>query len=794
MRRSVRALARAWVLVGALTIGCGSDTRPPLAAETGGEAGVGPDASTGGVGGMAGAAGASGAASMLCGNGTVDPGEQCDDGNSVDGDGCDTNCHYSCTPDDASACSDGNFCNGAETCGDMHQCLPSTGNVPDGTVCGDANRCQAGVCVPAEPVCGDGLVESPTEDCDDSTPGCTDCKFTCVSTDSSRNCPTDNPCQGNAMCDDVSHTCVHIPGTELSELASCGTGKACVSGLCTDKYCGNGKVDTGEECDDGNPFKGDGCEPDCRFSCVASDSTRNCQSTNDCIASGTCDATTHECSPLLPKAAGTACMTTDNCVQGNCIAPICGDGIKGPGEACDDGNGSNTDSCTTQCLPVCKAATDCTAKPPPCRAAACDGGACGTKADSTLEGMSCGSSNAVCKNGACTAGTCGDRLLDAGEQCDDGNTVDGDGCDSDCLYSCSSNTDCDDLNPCNGVETCAATDTGKMCQPGTPEADGTNCAAGKICSSGICRSSFCGDGYTDAKKGETCDPPNTIGCDANCHALSTCQISGNWAMKVSAKVSWSGKALVDGQGEIDQWALLKIVQPTGDTAFTVTLKPCGLTIPDFHSAPSFGDETYGITFANSIWDSTKIPTFNFTGQLGNLSPGASFQTTTSAILIGLTIGAPATPTGQWPDGYMDLTTDNGYTILDADNDGNPGITANVKTGQIPGTGNMYKDIIWYLGNPTLVNPSRTNKIFLVVRQISSEKGTLDSCTEISGTTSAAIDNHILGCVASDNNASMPCDASLLDFARPIYTTMSATFVAQQIGSQDSCGAVRTAVP
>jgi cysteine-rich repeat protein len=759
---------------------------------------MGPDASTGGTAGLGGAGGAAGSGGAVCGNGMVDPGEECDDGNSVNGDGCDTNCRYSCTPDNADACSDHNFCNGPETCGDMHQCLPSKGNVADGTQCGEASRCMAGQCLPAAPVCGDGLIEMPTEECDTGTTmnsaSCTNCRFTCVSTDPARNCPTDNPCQGNSMCDDLSHTCMHIAGTELSEMASCGTGKACVGGVCTDKYCGNGKVDPGEECDDGNPFKGDGCEPNCTFSCVPSDPTRNCQSTNTCIAPGTCDASTHKCSPLLPKTAGTACDTTKNCVEGNCITPICGDGIKGPGEACDDG-GTGSNSCTTRCLPVCKAATDCTGKTaPPCRATACTGGACGTKADSTQNTNSCASGGAVCKDGACTAGTCGDGLLDAGEQCEDGNMIDGDGCDSDCLFSCSSDADCDDKNPCNGVETCAAVTNGKMCKSGTPLADGTDCAAGKICSSSICRASFCGDGYTDMKTGETCDPPNTLGCDANCHALSTCQISGNWGMKVSANVTWSGKGLVDGQGEIDQWALLKITQPPGDTAFTVSLKPCGLSIPDFHSAMSFGDETFGITFAASGWDSPKMPTFNFSGQLSNLSPGATFQTTTSAILIGLTIGPPATPTEQWPDPLDPMNLPSGYAIVDSDNDGNPGITATAKTGQIPGTPDMYKDIIWDLGNPALTNVSRANKLFVVVRQISSEKGTLESCLTISGNTTAAIDNHIVGCVASVNNTGKDCSPTLLDYARPIYKAVSATFVAQQIGSQDTCGAVRTAVP
>src|SRR4249919_911373 len=114
MRRSTWALASAWLYAAqALTIGCGSDSIPPPT-QTGGAAGMAPDASTGGAGGIGGAAGMAGTGAFLCGNGKMDPGEQCDDGNSANHDGCDTNCHYSCTSDDASACSDGNFCNGPE--------------------------------------------------------------------------------------------------------------------------------------------------------------------------------------------------------------------------------------------------------------------------------------------------------------------------------------------------------------------------------------------------------------------------------------------------------------------------------------------------------------------------------------------------------------------------------------------------------------------------------------------------------------------------------------------------------
>jgi cysteine-rich repeat protein len=43
---------------------------------------------------------------------------------------------------------------------------------------------------------------------------------------------------------------------------------------------------------------------------------------------------------------------------------------------------------------------------------------------------------------------CGDGILDAGEQCDDGNASDGDGCSGGCRLECATVTDCQDTDPC----------------------------------------------------------------------------------------------------------------------------------------------------------------------------------------------------------------------------------------------------------------------------------------------------------------------------------------------------------
>jgi len=114
---------------------------------------------------------------VRCGDGYVDmpAGEQCDDGNTTDGDGCSSTCQLEpqCGDgilNDGEACDDGNNINGdgcsAECtieayCGD--------GILNDGEQCDDGNRVDGDGCsseCTIEPYCGDGEL-NPGEQCDD---------------------------------------------------------------------------------------------------------------------------------------------------------------------------------------------------------------------------------------------------------------------------------------------------------------------------------------------------------------------------------------------------------------------------------------------------------------------------------------------------------------------------------------------------------------------------------------------------------------------------------------------------
>ncbi len=122
-------------------------------------------------------------------------------------------------------------------------------------------------------------------------------------------------------------------------------------------------------------------------------------------------------------------------------------------------------------------------------------------------------------------GSCGDGIVDmaSGEQCDDGNNIAFDGCEPDtCLYTCSTDGECDDHLPCNGAETCS---TDHVCQLGDALAAGTTCARDGM-PDGVCRGmgtmamcvdGGCGNGVIDGS--EQCDDGNAVpgdGCEADC--------------------------------------------------------------------------------------------------------------------------------------------------------------------------------------------------------------------------------------------------------------------------------------
>ena len=166
------------------------------------------------------------------------------------------------------------FCSGTPCA--MDRDCPDPFNC-DGTVICAARLCVAGV----------------TPDCDDGNPATTD------------------------WCDPSPDTCVHSTGSF--------------------PVCGNGLLEAGEACDDGNREGGDSCPSDCGGSCVAS--TEICNGLDD-----DCDGVADN-GLSCPTACSSDADCGDDglfCTSVSCLAGSC---VVGPRLSCDDGDPATVDDC-----------------------------------------------------------------------------------------------------------------------------------------------------------------------------------------------------------------------------------------------------------------------------------------------------------------------------------------------------------------------------------------------------------------------------------------------------------------
>lgn len=190
--------------------------------------------------------------------------------------------------------------------------------------------------------------------------------------------------------------------------------------------CGDGVLDEGEECDDGNADDTDGCLVTCvaarcgdgvTWAGVEACDDGNAVSTDGCVS-----CTLATCGDGVVRAGVEECDDgntddTDACLTG-CLAARCGDGVLQAGvEACDDGNDDNSDECPASCQP-----------------ATCGDGYVRAGLEECDDGNLASSDGC---NASCVVEYCGDGIVQSFESCEDGNTIDGDGCDNDCTLSIS---------------------------------------------------------------------------------------------------------------------------------------------------------------------------------------------------------------------------------------------------------------------------------------------------------------------------------------------------------------------
>ena len=231
----------------------------------------------------------------VCGDNHLDAGEQCDDGNTNNTDGCTNTCELP-------KCGDGILGNTpGETC------------EPPGTPAGAHNNPCRGDCT----VCGDSVVND-GEQCDDGNTNNTD---TCAN-----NCTITARCGDSIVGNTPGETC-DPPGTPAG-----ANGNTC-RGNCT--VCGDGHLDSGEDCDDGNSNNTDTCANDCTVPPRCGDGILGNTPGETCEPPGS-----------VPEGG-------DNTCRNNCT--YCGDNHLDAGEGCDDGNQADGDGCSSSCTPEASA-------------------------------------------------------------------------------------------------------------------------------------------------------------------------------------------------------------------------------------------------------------------------------------------------------------------------------------------------------------------------------------------------------------------------------------------------------
>jgi fibro-slime domain-containing protein len=331
----------------------------------------------------------------VCGDGIVEGTEQCDDGNTTPGDGC----------------------NGV--------CM-----IEPGYTC----PAKGGQCVLIA-TCGNGVLD-PGETCDDG------------------NLKPGDGCSSSCQVE-PGWRCTSPPIATDAGAGEGGTGDAGPQlgpSTCVQETCGDGIIETdiGETCDDGakNGTTGDGCSSTCQvvhgFTCPPAGGA--CTTTcGDGIVAGTeqCDlgsangASNSGCSSTCTVETGWTCPASG----GKCKT-VCGDGIVAGNEQCDDGanNGTAGDGCSATCTVV--SGYQCTVA---AQVSTCTKTVCGNHIVEGTEQCDDGNlrpydgcsptctSEPTCTGGKCSLSqVCGDGTIEGTEQCDDGNTVSGDGCSSTC--------------------------------------------------------------------------------------------------------------------------------------------------------------------------------------------------------------------------------------------------------------------------------------------------------------------------------------------------------------------------
>ncbi len=265
-------------------------------------------------------------------------------------------------------------------------------------------------------------------------------------------CDDGNPCTDD-LCSAETGECLNVPNrAECDDGSLCTLGDTCLEGQCM--------PGSSVMCFDGNDCTDDSCDPE--QGCVFENNFLPCDDGNACTiedrcidkeCQGTAEVFCEDGNPCTEA----WCFPDRGCVQENILGP------------CDDGDACTTDD---QCLDgECKSGAElvCSDDGDPCTSQTCDselgcvtmandGAQCDdedpcTVEDMCLDGqcvgrpMDCDDGNPCtvpyeCVDGECPTGEgvildcCGNGLVEEGEECDDGDMIEDNGCNTECRVDC----------------------------------------------------------------------------------------------------------------------------------------------------------------------------------------------------------------------------------------------------------------------------------------------------------------------------------------------------------------------
>jgi len=275
------------------------------------------------------------AGECICGNGRLEPGEQCDLGGVIDP--CCVNCQYTRNPcNDTNGCTAGDTCNGAGVCIGDYKCPPSSDCATvtcspqvgtcdvtpfaDNTGCGGLpynlcqKRCISGVCNTTATVCATPP-NSNASIC--HYPVCVNTTGDCILVpQNGGSCSDSDPCTINDQC--YNGVCKGAP-------MNCSTTNVCGFFFCSSGVCiANNTYKNGVPCDDGYACTiGDHCTGG---KCV-SGIQKTCNTTDQCKLSY-CNSTNGNCVVNnVPNNQKTCddlniCTINDVCVDGECTGTL----------------------------------------------------------------------------------------------------------------------------------------------------------------------------------------------------------------------------------------------------------------------------------------------------------------------------------------------------------------------------------------------------------------------------------------------------------------------------------------